>query len=279
MNTPVISITAPQAASKKHAVRYALARSLLLLASAVTGTAALAQGAPRDFLGVGAISLPEFQGSADRGVAPFVVGRFDFGDAGSLRLNGVSAQYNLLSAKSAWAAGPLVALRPARDDGVTDEVVKKLRKVDATAELGAFVQRGWENVAGRGDSLALGVEARGGKGTQVSLTSLYRAPRSGALQLGADARVDFADDKHMQTYFSVDADNSTRSGLPVYAAGSGAKSASLGFTGMYDLNRDWMLIGRLGYSRLLGDAKDSPIVQRRGEAGAVSLGLAVGYRF
>jgi outer membrane protein len=270
---------APQGPTQINTVRSSLARGLLLLTAALSGTAALAQEAPRDFLGIGVISIPEFEGSADKRAAPFIVGRIDFGSAGSLRLNGLTAQYNLLSGKSAWAAGPLLALRPQRDADVTDAVVQKLREVDAALELGAFVEYGWLDAVASGDRFSLGIEARGGKGALMSLTSQYRAPRMGAWQFGADARLDYANDKHMETYFSVDADNSARSGLPVYAAAGGAKSASLGFTGTYDLDRDWMLIGRLGFSRLLGDAKDSPIVQERGQSGAVSLGLAVGYRF
>jgi outer membrane scaffolding protein for murein synthesis (MipA/OmpV family) len=101
----------------------------------------------------------------------------------------------------------------------------------------------------------------------------------GAFQYSFDLSSTHANDKYMDTYFSVDTDNSQRSGLPVYKAGGGMKSTSLGLTGSYDLSRQWTLIGRASVSRLGGDATDSPIVRLRGDNSANSIGIAVAYRF
>jgi outer membrane protein len=62
-------------------------------------------------------------------------------------------------------------------------------------------------------------------------------------------------------------------------ASGGLKSMTLGFTGSYDLSRDWTVIGRLGFTRLAGDASDSPIVRLRGESNSTAVGVAIGYRF
>jgi outer membrane protein len=123
------------------------------------------------------------------------------------------------------------------------------------------------------------VETKGGNGSQLTWGANYQWAKMGAFQGGVDLRMTFANDKHMATYFSVDADNSTRSGLPTYTASSGLKSTAVGFTGTYDLSRQWTLIGRLSLSRLAGDAKESPVVRLRGDANATSVGLAAGYRF
>lgn len=241
--------------------------------------AADAHEAPRSFLGLGAISVAEFEGSADQTLRPLLVGRVDFGRHGSLRLAGLAAQYNLLDAKSSWALGPALAVRPARDQDVKDTVVRRLREVDAMAEAGLFVEYGFRDALTKGDRLGVGVEAKGGKGTQFTWTAVYQAPRTGALQYGIDLRVTYANDKHMDTYFSVDRDNSLRTGLPMQVATAGLKSIAFGFTGSYDLTRQWMLIGRIGLSRLAGDAGDSPIVRQRGDASSVAAGVALGYRF
>jgi outer membrane protein len=264
----------------KGARRYcgrAAGSCLTLLAALLCSPALHAQ--QRNFLALGAISVPEFEGSADKTVAPFLVGQFDYGRSGSLRLTGLGLQYNFMDEKSPWAFGPLLSSRLKRDSDVTDEVVKKLREVEGVMEFGAFVEYRFANSFSSGDGFSVGLEAKRGKGSQAALFLNYRAPKTGDFQFSADARVVFANDEYMDTYFSIDAENRTRSGLPLYTAASGAKNASMGVTGIYGINRDWFLVGRIGVSKLLGDAKDSPIVQLRGDSSAASVGFAVGYRF
>ena len=159
------------------------------------------------------------------------------------------------------------------------ELEQRGDRVQDTVEVGVFVEYGFRDALSAGDRLGLGAEAKGGKGSQFALTASYLAARQGAFQFGADLRAVYANDRYMESYFSIDADNSARSGLPVYTATSGAKNVGLGITGTYDIGSDWLLLGRVGVSRLLGDARDSPIVTLRGDASAATLGLALGYRF
>jgi outer membrane protein len=253
-----------------------------LLALSLLGAAlspALAQEGPRNLLAVGAISVPDFEGSADKAAAPLLLGRLDLGRYGSLRLAGAGLQHNLAGPKSAWAFGPTLSFRAARDADVEDAVVQRLREVEAATEFGFFVEYGVTDALATGDRFAVGAEAKGGKGNQFSLGVSYQPARLGGVQIGVDARAVFANDKYMDSYFSVDADNSARSGLPGYTASSGIKNINLGFTASYDITGQWTLIGRVGVSRLMGDARDSPIVQLRGDVNAVSAGLALGYRF
>lgn len=256
-----------------------LKRGLAATLSAAALSPAMAQEAPRNLLALGAISVPDFEGSADKTAAPLLIGRVDLGQHGSLRLAGLGVQYNLLGEKSAWAFGPVLSFRAPRDADVDDEVVQRLREVERATEFGFFVEYGVRDTLAQGDRIGLGLEAKGGNGSQLALSASYQAARQGAFQLGLDVRAVFANDEYMESYFSVDADNSARSGLARYAATGGIKSMSLGFTGTYDLDRHWAVIGRVSFSRLLGDARDSPIVQVRGNPSAVSAGLALAYRF
>jgi outer membrane scaffolding protein for murein synthesis (MipA/OmpV family) len=253
------------------------ALALVLLGLALTPAAA--QEGPRNLLALGAIAVPEFEGSADKVTAPLLLGRLDLGSFGRLRLAGVGLQLDLLGPKSPWAFGPVLSFRPARDGDVDDTVVRRLREVDAATEFGVFVEYGLADTFSKGDRLAFGVEAKGGRGSQLSLGLSYQAAALAGLRLGFDVRTVFANTRYMDTYFSVDADNSVRSGLPRYAASGGLKNISLGVNASVDLTGSWMLIGRVGFLRLMGDARDSPIVQLRGDPNAVSAGLAVGYRF
>jgi outer membrane protein len=173
----------------------------------------------------------------------------------------------------------VLSRRPARDDGVEDAVVRLLRKVDATGEAGLFVEYSFGDTLTQGDRLSVGLEVRGGKGNQLTWGVSYLGAKRGAFQYGVDLRTTYANDKYMDTCFSVDADKSLRSGLPVYKASAGLKSTSIGFTASVDLARQWTLVGRLGALRLAGDASDSPIVRLRDDASSTAFGLALGYRF
>ena len=238
-----------------------------------------AQEPPRNLVSLGAISLPEFEGSADQALRPFALARVDFGRYGSLRVAGQTVLYNVLAENSRWSFGPVLSMRAARDDSVEDPVVRLLRKVDGTVEAGAFVEYRLTDTLMRGDRLSVGLDVKGGEGNQVTWGVLYQGAKAGNFQYGVDLRMTYANDKHMATYFSVDADNSARSGLPTYTASAGLKSTTLGFTSSYDLSPQWTLIARLGFTRLAADAADSPIVRLRGDANSTAVGLAVGYRF
>lgn len=273
----------PRSTPSCHPVRRtpsaAFARRLAPALLAAACSASLAQQSPRNLLALGVISVPEFEGAADASAAPLLLGRLDLGRYGSLRLAGAGLQYNVLEDQGSWALGPVLSFRAARDADVEDEVVRRLREVDSAAEFGIFVEYGLRDLFGQGDRMALGLEAKGGKGSQLALTASYLAARQVGFQWGMDVRTVFANDEYMDRYFSVDADNSTRSGLAPYTAGSGIKNFGFGLTASYDLAPQWTVIGRVGVTRLLGDARDSPIVQLRGDATATSVGLAVGYRF
>ncbi|MDA7964908.1 MipA/OmpV family protein [Ruegeria sp.] len=100
--------------------------------------------------------------------------------------------------------------------------------------------------------------------------------RERGLALFGGVSVDWADTNYNQSFFGISAAQSAASGLSQFSAGSGFKSvnAEIGF--LQPLGKGWGLTGAIGYSRLLGDAVDSPIVKSRD---AVTAELAVGFRF
>ena len=63
---------------------------------------------------------------------------------------------------------------------------------------------------------------------------------------------------------AVNAAQAARSGLPVYRAESGLKDVGAGLNLSYMLGRNWMVTAVGGYSRLMGDAADAPLVVRYG---------------
>lgn len=72
---------------------------------------------------------------------------------------------------------------------------------------------------------------------------------------------DWADDHYTRSFFGVDADQSARSGLPQHTAGAGFKSVNLELSVLYPVSKSWIVQGLAGYSKLMGDVEDSPIVK------------------
>ena len=95
-----------------------------------------------------------------------------------------------------------------------------------------------------------------------------------ALQLGVSAT--WADGGYMEGYFGVNPVQASRSGYARYHPESGFKSVDFKFGVIYPFAENWAVNARGGYSRLLGDAADSPIVK---DDGRFSGGLFLSYRF
>ena len=85
---------------------------------------------------------------------------------------------------------------------------------------------------------------------------LYGKNLSGNIGIG----VTWANDDHMRSYYSVNAQQSTRSGLRRFNAESGIKSVNLSAGVTYLLSKRWALNLNGGVDILQGDAADSPIV-------------------
>jgi MipA family protein len=91
--------------------------------------------------------------------------------------------------------------------------------------------------------------------------------------LNANTSLSFAGDRYMQSYYGVSAEQSARSGYPVYEASAGVRDASVGVGFRTELSDDWLLLGGAGASRLLGPAARSPLTKDRNGWG-LNLGLA-----
>ena len=99
-------------------------------------------------------------------------------------------------------------------------------------------------------------------------------PQGPVLKFGVSAT--WADDNYMESYFGVNPAQSSASGHARYKPESGFKSVDLEAGVIWLLAENWAVNARVGYSQLLGDARDSPIVR---DAGRLSGGLFLSYRF
>lgn len=103
-----------------------------------------------------------------------------------------------------------------------------------------------------------------------------RVPMTGRMTLTALAGATWASDDYMRSYFGVSAAQAARSGLSTYSASAGIKDVHVGLSAEVPLADVWTmrLFGR--YARLVGDAADSPIVERQDQ---LSGGVGLTYKF
>ncbi len=101
------------------------------------------------------------------------------------------------------------------------------------------------------------------------------------LEVGFTPYVTWANEGYMDNTFGISAAQSAASarGLARHDASAGLKDAGLDLTLGYRITENITAFGGARYSRLLGDAADSPLVDREGSANQFSSFLGVSYRW
>ncbi|WP_225769247.1 MipA/OmpV family protein [Inquilinus sp. Marseille-Q2685] len=226
-------------------------------------------------LGAGAMYASDYEGSDDYTVMPLPFVEVSWQDR--IRLSGLGI-----------FATPFMTDGLRFDLGVKYEFGRYEDDNDALKGLGdlevgavAVVRFGYEAGA-----VNLGLEiARDLTGDRNGLTATAEAEY--AIQLLDDVRLSmtphltWADDEYMSNTFGITAAQAARSarGLASYDAGSGLKDVGINLGVGYALTDSIQVMGQVGYSRLLGDAADSPLVTDEGSADQFSAMLGLAYRW
>lgn len=253
---------------KRISSRVAPAGMVLVLsmaAGAASAEEAQESSSPwRVVLGAGVQSRPEYLGSDKEEVRPVPVinvqyGRFFLGGipGGGGGLGGGLGAH--LFQNKSWDFGAIVSgdLDKPREEA-DDPRLTGMGDIDGTVRAGLFASYkiGWLTLT----TSALSDVGGKDQGTIAAFDAeaVYRpTPR---LTLTAGPGVIWGDDKYMQTYFGVDADQAARSSFSQYTAGSGASLVRFTVGAQYELTRNWGIGARATAAQLQGDAKDSPIV-------------------
>ncbi len=119
-------------------------------------------------------------------------------------------------------------------------------------------------------------EAKSGRGAQTDLRLNAGIYGREHLKAGIFAQTTWANDKSVQSYYGITAQQAVTTGLPAYSPAAGIVSNALGLFWSYDLTAKWMFQGSLEGRQVQGDARNSPLVQVRNNL-YVSAGLA--YQF
>jgi outer membrane protein len=260
---------------------------LLVLPAAARAQTAAEEAAPppedgwSGFVAVGPAVMPRFEGADEYRLVPFVIGTVRNGGV-SVDFQGSRIRADLVPDER-LALGPLVNVRLGRDQDAGGRV-GALDQIDAAVELGGFVGlRLGGNRLGQGqiqlDLTAMADVSGTHGGALVTGSASYVALRSQRFSLAFDAQTTWGDAAYTRTYFGITPGESTRSGLGAYRPGASLRDAGAGATFGYQFDRRWGVIGRIGWTYLLGDAADSPIVRDEGSRHQGVAGLALSYRF
>lgn len=211
-------------------------------------------------VGLGAVAVPDYEGSDNYEAAPLPVLRVQKGHQYG-QLFGLKLTSNLVPHPN-FRAGPIVNVRPERDD-VGNNQVDAMKKVDTAVELGA--QIGYDHNLEGG---VIGVEvewvhdvADAYDGWLLTPEIHYRRPLGANWKLNVAVSTTWASDDYMDTYFGVSAADAARSGFPTYSASDGFKDVSLNLGLGYAITDNWNLGIVGGWKRLLNDAEDSPVTK------------------
>lgn len=242
---------------------------LAMLATGAATAAALACAAApaqadqpsTNFIGLSVGYVPVYEGSREYRALPVPLVNYHSGNFFISPRAGLPAMGLQTALAPDWKAGVFVGMGLGRDSSDADRT-KGMDDIDFHGTYGAFVE--WAP-GPLSLEAAYRQAARSGYGGTLELRATYAAWQEGAHRVNIGASTQWASHDAMQTWYGVTSSQaaSSRAGLSTYSPSSGFKSAALFATWSYRINPSWSTITTLGVNTLLGDARDSPLTERR----------------
>lgn len=263
------------------------------------------------YAGLGVVSKPRYEGAADRETSVLPV--FQFQWSNGVFVSGLSAGVHL-GRTPQLEFGPLVEVQPRRDQdgggdtagGMEDTRSGLLAEHDNFATHLPTGEQVGSSADGRRNRLA-GMDDIHTRLQAGGFLNLYLSPRwrltsralvgagnerhGARLDLGVQrlathpgaehlvtlgAGVTLVNRSHNMAFFGVSEEESVHSGNAPYAPGSGLKDVYLGARWNWALAPGWVLTSHAQASRLHGDARRSPLVERPTN---LTVSTAIAYRF
>ncbi|MCC2954579.1 MipA/OmpV family protein [Massilia sp. IC2-477] len=283
-------------------------KKLFALVLAVSGSAASAQtpttnpmpdGSRDMYAGLGVVSAPRYEGADSRKTSVLPVLQVQWSNG--VFISGMSAGMHLSSSPTV-EYGPLLAVHPRRTESGTggrvggveagpsstlaptkvletfrsDNPLAGMDEIKARPEAGAFfnyyLAPEWRLtssvLAGAGNDRN-GVRGEIG----VQRLAMQLAPHH---TVSVSAGVSFANRAYQQSYFGVSAREAATTGHRSYRPDGGVKDVRIGARWNWALSPSWMLTSSVQATRLAGDARRSPLVERPTN---VTVSTAFAYRF
>jgi len=233
-----------------------------------------------NFVGFGVGAFPDYFGSDDRdvGAAPFA--RIGLGGDRYVRIIVNEIKVNLIDHPN-WRLGLDGLYRFGRKN-VDDNVVNKVHSVDNSIDLGMFAGYQWvdpqevrKQLGVQLWSLADVTGTHDGWTAGINVYGMY--PLAEMFSIAAGLATTYGSGNYMKTYFGVTRKDSIASGLAPFSPDGGVRDAR-GWTAlMMHLSSHWHVGAGLMYSRLIGEAEDSPIISKRGSRNQWVFGMGLVY--
>ncbi|OZI67789.1 MipA/OmpV family protein [Bordetella genomosp. 4] len=249
-----------------------MTRGAVAMTLAAAAGPAIAEGT--NLIGIGVGVVPIYAGSDEYRAVPtplinYRSGHFFITPRAGLPAMGLSYEF-----APDLEGGVFVGLGLGRDSDDSDRT-RGLDDIDFHGAYGAFLE--W--TPGRYSlGAAYRQAAKSGYGGTLEIRTSYAVVQTEQQQLRLGVSTQWANSSDMQTWYGVSTSDAARSRehLSPYSASSGFKNAALFANWTYQLNKDWTVMSTLGVSTVLGDARDSPLTERKTN---VFGSLGIGYRF
>lgn len=234
-----------------------------------------------EFIILGPASVPEYMGSEDYNLVPMIVSQFDaYGT--HFEIEGLTARASLLK-KSNWDSGITLNLDFGRDDTVKNAYVQQMANIDGALNVGVYVSHTNANAIFQDDEIELRTAlftdtSNTHSGMLGVATATYSFPLILPFKIDIEVEATYANSDYMNTYFGVNEEDALASGYSTYNASSGLRDISFNTNIGIFTSPKWGSFMRLGVTKFMSDAKDSPIVTA-GESTQYFVGLGVFYRF
>ncbi|PZT87409.1 MAG: structural protein MipA [Citromicrobium sp.] len=191
-------------------------------------------------------------------------------------------------------AGPVIKLNRDRADidQIEDDVVAAYGELDTAIEVGPSVGVQIPQILHGYDWISISADAAwdiagAHEGMSISPGVNYFTPLSRGMAASLGVNATWIDDDYADYYYSVSGVNpglSKADLLPAFDAEGGFERIGVNAFLAYDLNNDLTdgglaIVGLGSYSRLLGDAKDTPFTSIRGDANQWLFAAGIGYTF
>jgi outer membrane scaffolding protein for murein synthesis (MipA/OmpV family) len=240
-------------------------------------------------VGAGVAAVPDYEGSDDYRAVPVpLVAANDLYHPETFVIWRSNQIWSNLLPNDNLRVGPYLEYIPVRVNVKNNKVDDMKNNGDSVLMLGARFgyeahlsgQRGEGNLQSLGFYVTPRFDVLNNNGALVTFGPVYTGAYN-AGQWSVEARLEgtWASDDYMENAFGVTSADAQRTGFEKFTASADFKNLSTFVQTAYRLTDHWRLTGAVGYSRLFGDAKDSPIVDDVGSANQFLVGLGAAYKF
>lgn len=210
-------------------------------------------------LGPALLYAPEFSGAEDNELKPVPFVDIRYGDwFFASYMDGIGAR---LFEHEGFSFGPLLRPEFGRDEE-DSSALAGLGDIDFGVEAGGFLRYDY----GRGFNAKLELrQAIGGhEGFVGDVGAALNLPLAENVFVSLNPYAKFGDSTYNDAFYGISAAQSAASGYTVHDTGFGFNSAGANVILLFMATEEISVAGFGGYSRLLGDAADSPLVKGPG---------------